>query len=336
MTQSRPALLDRLATSGPFGFGASTLGNLYRAIDEAAALATVDAAWDHGVRYFDTAPFYGFGLSERRLGDALRGRPRDAFVLSTKVGRLLVPGEATAERHGFHSPMPFDPVFDYSYDGVMRSVEASLHRLGLARIDILYMHDLGRVTHGAAHEAYRAQAAEGFRAMTALRDQGVVAAIGLGVNEVEICADSIDRADLDILMIAGRYTLLNPEGAAFFDTCRARGIGVVAAGVFNSGILATGAQGESAHYDYGPAPVDIVARVDALERCCAQFGVPLPAAALQFVAAHPAVTATVIGTGNPGRIAQTAALARHAIPAAFWEALAAKGLIGDGASVPRP
>lgn len=321
MTASRSAFLARLAASGPFGFGASTLGNLYRAIDDETAKATVDAAWAQGIRYFDTAPFYGFGLSERRLGDALRHRKSDEIILSTKVGRLLVPGEGGGERHGFHSPMPFDPVYDYSYDGVMRSFEASLHRLGLGRIDILYMHDLGRVTHGDAHDHHRAQAVGGLRAMTELRDQGAVSAVGLGVNEVEICADCIEHADLDLLMIAGRYTLLNRDSDVFLETCRTRGIGIVGAGVFNSGILATGARNGTAHYDYGPAPDPILRHVEAIEQLCARHAVPLPAAALQWVARHPAVTQVVVGTGNPARIGQSAELARQAIPPAFWAEL---------------
>ncbi len=322
MTASRSTLLARLAACGPFGFGASSLGNLYRTINGETARATVEAAWAQGIRYFDTAPFYGFGLSERRLGDALRHYKSEDFILSTKVGRLLVPGNgqdgAQAERHGFHSPMPFDPAYDYSYDGVMRSFEASLHRLGLSRIDILYMHDLGRVTHGEAHDHYRAQAVGGLRAMTELRDQGAVSAIGLGVNEVEICADCIEQADLDLLMIAGRYTLLNRESEAFFERCHARGIGIVGAGVFNSGILATGARRGAAYYDYSPAPEHIMRRVEALEQLCAHHDIPLAAAALQWVARHPAVTQVVLGTGNPARIGQSVELARQAIPPAFW------------------
>ncbi|MET0310143.1 MAG: aldo/keto reductase [Sphingomonas sp.] len=330
MTSARAAFLDRLGTSGPLGFGASSLGNLYREVDEESARATVDAAWEQGVRYFDTAPFYGFGLSERRLGDALRRRPRDQFLLSTKVGRLLGPGEAAPDRFGFQSPMPFDPVFDYSYDGVMRSAEASLHRLGLSRIDILYMHDLGHATHGADHERTFAQALNGgFRAMQALRDQGVVSAIGLGVNEIEICAESLRHADLDVLMIAGRYTLLNQGGATFFDECRQRGIGIAAAGVFNSGILATGARGATPYYDYAPALEHIVQRVAAIERCCALHDVPLPAAALQFVLSHPGVTTALIGTGSAAQIVQSVALARHPIPPAFWETLRAEGLLDE-------
>jgi D-threo-aldose 1-dehydrogenase len=332
---SRATFLARLATSGPFGFGASSLGNLYKRVDDGRARATVDAAWEHGVRYFDTAPFYGFGLSERRLGDALREHDRDAFLLSTKVGRRLVPGVAADGKFGFSSPMPFDPVFDYSYDGVMRSFEASLQRLGLAKIDILYMHDIGAATHGPDHPAQFARATEGgFRALSELRDQGLVSAIGLGVNEVEVCAESLAHADFDLFMIAGRYTLLNQGAHAFFKTCRSRGIGVVAAGVFNSGVLATGVAGASAHYDYGDVPQAIIRRVAAIEAVCARFGVPLPAAALQFVTAHPAVTLAVVGTGSPSRLAETLQLSTCPIPPDFWTALRTEGLIDAQAPTP--
>lgn len=324
----RRALLARLKCDGPLGLGASPLGNLYQAIDDHRARATVDAAWDSGVRYFDTAPFYGFGLSERRLGDALRERPRDAFLLSTKVGRLLVPAEAEPGRNGFFSPMPFDARFDYSYDGIMRSFDASLQRLGLSRIDILLMHDIGALTHGPDHERHFADAVGGgFKAMEALRDQGAVSAIGLGVNEIEVCADSLDRADLDLFMIAGRYTLLNQGAATFFDRCLANDVGIVAAGVFNSGILATGATA-GAHYDYQPASAEILDRVAAIEAACARFNVPLPAAAMQFVMRHPGTTTLVIGTGSPGRITESVALLEQTIPPEFWQAMQNEGLIG--------
>lgn len=333
MNADRAAFLKRLARSGSIGFGASSLGNLYHQIDDECARSTVYMAWADGVRYFDTAPFYGFGLSERRLGDVLRTRKRDEFILSTKVGRLLVPGGAH-DKFGFRSPMPFDPVFDYSYDGVMRSVEASLQRLGLARIDILYMHDLGRTTHGAGHERHFRQAVDGgFRAMEDLRSQGVTSAIGLGVNEVEVCAESMVHADFDLFMVAGRYTLLNHGAATFFDDCRRRGIGVVAAGVFNSGILATGTRGPVAHYDYQPASKAILRNVSAIERVCSQFGVRLPAAALQFVRAHPAVTLAIAGADSPIRAADTIGLAQVPIPAAFWQVLRDEGLIPAGAPV---
>ena len=335
MNQRRSAFLARLATSGPFGFGASSIGNLYREVPDDRARATIDACWDQGVRYFDTAPFYGFGLSERRLGDGLRDRPREDFILSTKVGRRLAPGAAAKDRFGFCSPMPFEPVFDYSYDGVMRSFEASLHRLGLSRIDILYMHDIDSVTHGEAHTARFREAIDGgFRALAELRDQGLIAAIGLGVNEVGICADSLAHADFDLFMIAGRYTLLNQGGAAFFDTCRARGIGVVAAGVFNSGVLATGAATPAPHYDYAPATEAVTTRVAAIEQVCEAYGVPLAAAALQFVTAHPAVTLAVIGTASPARIGQTLELASHRAPAQFWLALRKAAQMAPEAQIP--
>ncbi len=336
MTERRSAFLARLAASGPFGFGASSLGNLYRPVEDDRARATIEACWAHGVRYFDTAPFYGFGLSERRLGDGLRPRAHDDFILSTKVGRLLAPGAAAAEaRFGFCSPMPFEPVFDYSYDGVMRSFEASLHRLGLSRIDILYMHDIGAVTHADAHGARFREAMDGgFRALAELRDQGLVSAIGLGVNEVEVCADSLAYADFDLFMIAGRYTLLDQAAGAFFDRCKQRGIGLVAAGVFNSGVLATGVGTDTPHYDYGPAPDSVTARVRAIERICADHGVPLAAAALQFVTAHPAVTLAVIGTGSPSRIGQTLEMVSHRAPAEFWLALREAGLIAPEAPTP--
>lgn len=335
MTTARAVFLDRLAKSGQFGFGASSLGNLYRERSDAECRATVEASWRHGVRYFDTAPFYGFGLSERRLGEALGTPARDAFLLSTKVGRLLEPSTVVTERFGFRSPMPFNPVFDYSYDGVMRSVEASLARLGLARIDILYMHDLGKLTHGGAHDFHLRQAVEGgFRAMADLRDQGMVSAIGLGVNETEICALSLEHADFDLFMIAGRYTLLDQSADAFFRACQSRGIGIVAAGIYNSGILATGSSGASAHFDYDAAPSEILRRVAAMEEIGLAFGVPLPAAALQFVAAHPAVTLPVIGTGNADRIEETLTAAQLPIPQEYWDALKAYGLVSATAPTP--
>lgn len=327
-TSRRRRLLHRLAKDGPLGLGTAPLGNLYRAIDDASARATVDAAWDAGIRYFDTAPFYGFGLSERRLGDALRDRPRDAFLLSTKVGRLLVPGEAEPGRNGFLSTLPFEPQFDYSYDGVMRSFDASLQRLGLARVDILLMHDIGRVTHGADHDRHFADAVGGgFKAMQALRDQGAVSAIGLGVNEIEICISAMRHVFFDLLLVAGRYTLLNQQADTFFKDCRSKNIGIVAAGVFNSGILATGTAGGGAHYDYAPASVEIMRRVKAIETLCDRFETPLPAAALQFVARHPGVTTVLTGAGNASEAAQSIDLLRRPIPVEFWVALRSEGLI---------
>jgi D-threo-aldose 1-dehydrogenase len=326
----------RLRTVRPFGYGASALGNLYRTVSDAEARATVDAAWDLGIRYFDTAPYYGFGLSERRLGDALRCRPRDEFLLSTKVGRLLRPIPAARPAHGFESPMPFEPVYDYSYDGVMRSFEGSLQRLGLSRIDILYMHDLGRLTHGDDGNAHFATAMSGgFRALAELRASGAVGAVGLGVNEIEVCEASFAHADFDLFMVAGCYTLLRHQSLGFLETCRARGVGIVGAGVFNSGILATGTRTDGPlHYDYAPAPPEIVDRVRRLEEISATFDLPLPAAALQMASAHPAILCTVIGTGSAARLRQTGDQQSVTIPREYWSALMDRELLGKSVPVP--
>lgn len=331
------ATIKTALAAAPFGFGASGLGNLYKAIDEEASRATLDAAWAEGVRYYDTAPFYGFGLAERRMGDGLRERHRDDFILSTKVGRLLRPIAQASERHGFVSPMAFEPLFDYSYDGVMRSFEHSIQRLGLSRIDILYMHDIGAYTHGDANAALFATAMEGgYRALDALRSSGQVGAIGLGVNEVAVCEASFAHADFDLFMLAGRYSLLDQSPLdGFFDACLKRGTGIVAAGVFNSGILATGTRGSGTpHYDYQPASPEILDRTRRIEAICDAHNVPLPAAALQFAGAHPAVVTSVIGTAGPARMHDTGRLAAYPIPAAFWQDLRDQGIIRSDAPVP--
>ncbi|WCM28635.1 aldo/keto reductase [Sphingomonas sp. QA11] len=322
--------MARLAASGLFGFGASSLGNLYREVTDAEARGAVEAAWINGIRYFDTAPFYGFGLSERRLGDALRGYDRNDYILSTKAGRLLFPAETRGVRDGFHSPMPFAPVFDYSYDGVMWSFEASLHRLGLDRIDILLMHDLGGSTHGSNHRRMSEQAINGgFRALMELRDQGVVSAIGLGVNEIAVCEDSVAHADFDLFLIAGRLSLLDQSASSFFDICRKRGVGILAAGVFSSGILATGPASPAARHAYAPASEGVRARVEAIERICRAFDVSLPSAALRFVARHSGVTLPVIGVSNAAEVYAAVEFSRISLPDALWEALAPVLQTGD-------
>lgn len=326
------ALVDRIrdcAAKAGFGMGASGLGNLYHAIDDVAARATVDAAWEAGIRYFDTAPFYGFGLSERRLGDALRERPRHDFVLSTKVGRLLRPAAGASARHGFQSAMPFEPVFDYSYDGVMRSFEDSLQRLGLDRIDVLLLHDLGAQTHGADHPHHFREAMNGgYRALDELRAAGVVQAIGMGVNEIAVCEEAMPHTYFDLLLLAGRYTLLDQSAdAGFFADCLNRGIAIIAAGVFNSGILATGAAGGEHYFDYAPASAAVQVQAQRLEAVCARHGVPLRAAALQFARAHPAVAAALIGLSSPGEVRQALEAAQWKIPPALWEELRSEGLL---------
>ena len=290
------------------GFGCAPLGNLYRAISDDDAAGLLQSAWREGFRYFDTAPHYGQGLSERRLGDALRDRRGEDYVLSTKAGRLLKPAGYALERHGFVSPMPFDIVYDYGYDGILRSFEDSLQRLGLDRIDILYMHDIGRVTHGADNERLFPVAMDGgYRAMDELRRDGRVTAIGLGVNEWEVCEAALDFGDWDCFLLAGRYTLLEQEALdSFLPKCIERKSSVVIGGPYNSGILATGVRhGKAGHYDYGNAPGPVVAKVGRIESICEDFGIPLRAAALQFPLAHPAVVSVIPGMATIGHVTAT-------------------------------
>ena len=277
------------------GFGAASLGNLYREIDDQSAREAIAAAAQIGMRYFDTAPFYGFGLSERRAGDFLRTLDREQFVLSTKVGRVLEPAplhKGSEERHGFCSPMPFEPVYDYSYDGVMRSYEASLARLGLARIDILLVHDIGAFTHGEENQRhFRALSGGGVHALQELKAAGDISAVGLGVNEYQVCEDVMEIGQWDCFLLAGRYSLLeqNPLDG-FMEKCLAHGATLIIGGAYNSGILATGVRHGTAYYNYAPAPRGIVEKVEKIEDICDAHGVLLPAAAIQFPAAHQAVS----------------------------------------------
>src|SRR5450432_121565 len=274
------------------GFGAAPLGNLFRPLPDDTARETLAAAEKAGFGYYDTAPFYGFGLSERRLGDALRSR-KD-IVLSTKVGRLLtpVPGpvDETVPRHGYATPMPFEPAFDYSYDAVMRSFEASLQRLGLSRIDILYIHDIGRLTHGEANDARMAELTRGggLKALDELRSAKAISGFGIGVNEIPACLEVMDHARLDVILLAGRYTLLEQTSLdELFPRCQAVGTAIVVGGPYNSGILAVGTRtGATLYYNYEPAPADVIEKVRKIESVCERHGTPLAAAALQFPLAH--------------------------------------------------
>jgi D-threo-aldose 1-dehydrogenase len=321
------------------GLGAAPLGNLYRPVSDAAARETLDAAIELGIRYFDTAPYYGFGLSERRVGNALRGRAD--VVLSTKVGRLLRPApdaDPASERHGFVSPMPFEPVFDYSYDGILRSHEQSLQRLGLGTIDILLIHDIGRLTHGERHAATLAQLSEGggLDALRRLRDEKLVSAIGVGVNEIDICLDLMNRIDLDVLLLAGRYTLLE-QGAIeqLLPRCVAEKVSMVIGGPFNSGILATGTSAPGTpRYNYDAAPSTVRERVARLESVCAEFAVPLAAAALQFPLAHAAVVSVIPGFASAAEVRTGLAHFRTPIPPEFWAELQREQLINERAPVP--
>ena len=333
--------ISRIGATGlevsSLGLGCAPLGNLYRPLDDSVASGIFGAAWNHGIRLFDTAPHYGQGLSERRVGDALRGESRGDYVLSTKVGRLLRPAGYATERHGFVSPMPFDISYDYSYGGVMRSYEHSLQRLGLDRIDILLMHDIGRATHADRNdELFPIAMQQGYRAMAELRSNGDVRAIGIGANEWEVCAMALDQGDWDCFLLAGRYTLLEQEALhSFLPACEARNCSVVVGGPYNSGILATGVRGGgAAYYNYQPAPPGVLEKVLRLEDACAEHGISLAAAALQFPLAHPAVASVIPGIDSVNRVAQTLRLLRTPIPAHFWRALQSRGLLAEDAPVP--
>jgi D-threo-aldose 1-dehydrogenase len=307
----------------PLGMGTAAIGNLYRAMSDAQAAETVQAALDAGIRYFDTAPHYGFGLAEERLGRALAGR-RDVIV-STKVGRLLEPiTAASGERHGFVDARPFEPVFDYSHDGVLRSFDTSLTRLGRDRVEILFAHDIGRLTHGDRHEAMRAQfLKDGYPAMRRLRDEGAVDGIGIGVNEVEICLDLIEHVDLDLILLAGRYTLLDRSAEdRLLLACAARGIRLVIGGPYNSGILARPlAEATDPRFDYAPASAALMARARAIEAECLGVGASLPQAALHFPLRHPAVATVIPGMASPAEVRENVARLADPVPDAFWAAL---------------
>ena len=320
------------------GFGAAPLGNLYGAMSDADARDTVLAALQGGITHFDTAPYYGFGLSERRVGDAVRGHK--SIVVSTKVGRLLKPDPAiqgSGCRHGFYSPMPFEPVYDYSFDGVMASWEASRQRLGLARIDILYVHDIGQMTHGDQHEISFRQltGGGGFRALEELRASNEISAFGLGVNETAVCLEAMKCVDLDVILLAGRYTLLEQDSMGdLLPACARSRTSIVVGGPYNSGILATGTKCGDAHYNYDIAPPKIVERVKQIETHCDRFRIPLAAAALQFPLANPLVVSVIPGLGNPHQVEQTLDLYRTSIPDEFWLDLKANGLLRVDAPVP--
>lgn len=318
------------------GFGCAPLGNLYRPISDADAAEILRAAWQAEFHYFDTAPHYGQGLSERRTGDLLRPLQGKGYVLSTKVGRLLRPAGYAESRHGFVSPMPFDIHYDYSYDGIMRSFEDSLMRLGLDHIDILLMHDIGEETHGEANKHFFPVAMNGgYKAMDELRSQGLVSAIGLGVNECQICEKAMALGDWDCFLLAGRYSLLEQNSLqTFLPKCERHNCSVIIGGPYNSGILATGVHGNSTpYYNYQPASNDIIYKVAQIEEVCADFNVTLAAAALQFPLYHPSVSSVIPGLGNKRRIQATIQLFNEEIPSEFWQTLKQRALINPDSPI---
>ena len=317
------------------GFGGAPLGNLFAIVTEPDAQASLATAWDNGCRFFDTSPLYGYGLSERRIGDALREKPRDQYVLSTKVGRLLRPGAGRDSVADFRSPMPFHGEFDYSYDATMRSIEDSLQRLGLDRIDVALIHDIGRDWHGDRQpEMFRSAMKGSAKALAELRAAGQVGAIGIGVNETDVCESALQEADFDCFLLAGRYTLLEQEPLErLFPACRKRNVSMIIGGAFNSGLLARLGRPD-ATYNYGAVPPEIAKRAVALHEVCAHHNVPLPAAALQFPLAHPVVATVIPGARNPAEVASHWQWARLKIPAALWDDLRAHGLLHAEAPVP--
>jgi D-threo-aldose 1-dehydrogenase len=318
------------------GFGAAPIGDLYALLDDGDAIAAVSAAHRAGITLFDAAPLYGHGLAEHRCGTALRRFARDSFVLSTKVGRWLDPHRGRGDGSGYAGGFPHGAVIDYSYDGTMKSIEQSMLRLGVDRIDLLLIHDVDAWTHGeAAVETRFAEAMNGaYRALDRLRAGGVIKAIGVGVNDAAICERFAHAGDFDVMLLAGRYSLLEqPALEGFLPLAQAKGIGVLLGGVFNSGILATGATAD-ARYNYGPAPGPIRERVRRIEAVCAAHGVALVDAALQFALAHPAVASVVLGAVSAAEVERNIASSMRPIPAALWGALKAEKLLPADVPVP--
>lgn len=329
---------DRIGNGGvtvtELGFGSGPLGNLFRAITETEAQALLTRAWDAGVRYYDTAPLYGLGLAETRLNPFLRDKPRDSYVLSSKIGRtfrVTTPDKRDGIGKFFDVPSR-NQVLDYGYDAVFRSIEFSLERLGLDRIDIIYAHDLDVFSLGssaARDERLDEFIAGGYRALLRLRDEGVIKAFGAGVNEWEACQWLMDRGDFDIFLLAGRYTLLEQGALGFMNRAQAKGVGVVIGGPYNSGVLATGPKA-GATFNYGTAPQAVLERVARLQAVCDRHGVKMLDAAFQFPLRHPAVISVIPGAASVAEMDGNVAASEAVIPAALWADLQAEGLMEPG------
>lgn len=326
MLERRPLGSTGLSVS-VFCFGAGPLGGIYRPVSDAEAAETVAAALEAGVSYFDAAPFYGHGLAERRLGDGLRGH-RAEVVLSTKAGRLLRPARGKQTGGIYADPLEFDPVYDYSYDGVMRSIEDSFQRLGLSSVDIVYIHDVNVRWHGPDAGRRFAEVMDGgYRALEKLRGEGLIKAVGVGMNDDGGLARFAEAGDFDCFMLAGQYTLLDQSPLDhLFPLCRKKGISIVSAAPFNSGILATGAKGD-AKFFYQSAPVEIIEKTRRIEAVCERHAVALPAAALQFALGHPVVASVAAGSSSAAEVRQNVRFMTQPVPPDFWGELKAEGLI---------
>jgi len=326
MNPSERVLLGRTALSVTrFGLGTAPLAGLFEEVPEDKALQIIERAWEAGIRHFDTAPLYGHGLAEMRLGKALRDKPRDEFVLASKVGRLLRADAPPEPGQSFRGTPPVNPVFDFSYEGVMRSVDESLERLQLERIDILHIHDPDNHYNEAVQGAYKA--------LDHLRSEGVIRAVGAGMNQAEMLARFARDGDFDCFLLAGRYTLLDQVALnELLPLCVERGIGIIAAGVYNSGILADPKPG--ARYNYTAAPEPLLERARKIRTVCDRHGVQLKAAAVQFPLGHPAVNCVVVGCRSVAQLDESLEMFEVDIPAALWKDLKAEGLLHEGAPTP--
>lgn len=307
------------------GLGTAQLGNLFRETSEEESLATIDQAWEEGIRYFDTAPHYGLGLSEKRVGEALRLKNRSEFVISTKVGRLLIPTPENANNkddQGFDVPAAYKREWDFSRDGIFRSVEESLNRTGLDYFDILYLHD--------PDDHFEQASTEGISALIELREQGAVKAVGAGMNYAAPLAELIRRADIDLVMCAGRFSLLDSSALDdLLPTALRSGVGVIAAGVYNSGLLSKNKPSNTSHFDYKPAPQDLITRAVRIADVCQEYGVSLPEAAIAYVMDHPAVLSVVLGARGTEQVAQNVKNSKKILPDELWGALVSEGLIKE-------
>jgi D-threo-aldose 1-dehydrogenase len=339
MSQSCPLSRRALGRTGlqvsVLGFGTAPLGDFYARLDDDAAIATVERAFALGINLLDTSPLYGHGLSEHRCGTAVRRVPRQDIVICTKIGRWMNPFHGRGDGSGFVGGQPHRAVIDYSYDGTMRSVEQSLLRLGTDRLDLLLIHDVDVWTHGidAIEDRFREAMAGAYVALDRLRGEGVVAGIGVGVNEAEMCVRFAQAGSFDTMLLAGRYSLLEqPALTEFLPLAQRQGIGVMLGGIFNSGILATGAV-SGAKYNYQDAPPGVLAKVAEIQRICAAHNVALPTAALHFALGHPAVASVVLGAQNPQEVERNVAALSSKVPAALWSDLKTEHLLDAEAPV---